>query len=109
MSLDQIAAILRDSPLDIETKLFAIDLIALSDDERFVQDVMNLILEWKKADTETMSTLHDALFILSEAHQAQVDALSHKQTRVGLEISEQIHREEQLEKIRKQLRLVSPV
>lgn len=109
MSLEQIASILRDSPLDVETKLFAIDLIALSDDERFVQDVMNLILEWRKADTETMSTLHNALSTLSEAHQAQVDVLAHKQTRTGLEISEQIHREEQLEKIRQQLGLATHV
>lgn len=109
MPLEQIAAILRDSPLDVETKLFAIDLIALSDDDRFVQDIMKLILEWKKADTEAVSTLHDALFALIEAHQAQVDTLSHKQTRAGLEISEQIHREEQLEKIRQQLGLVAHV
>ncbi len=103
MSLDQIAAILKDSPLDTETKLFAIDLIALSDDQRFVQDVMELILEWKKADAEMMSTLHDALFALSEEQRERAATRNVKQARTGMEIADQVMSEEQIEKIRQQL------
>jgi hypothetical protein len=103
MSLDQIATILKESQLDTETKLFVIDLIALSDNERFVQDVMELILEWKKTDAEAMSTLHDALFALSEEHQARVTALEVKQARTGIEIADRIKTEEKIEKIHQQL------
>ena len=103
MSLEQIAAILRDSPLDVETKLFAIDLIALSDDKRLVQDVMELILEWKKSDVETTNTLHDALFALSETYQDQLASLSKTQARSSLQIADQVNSEEKIQKIRQQL------
>lgn len=104
MSLDQIANILKESPLDTETKLFVIDLIAMSQDEKLVQDVMDLVLEWKKADAEMVQTLQDGLFALVEEHQQRVAAMNSKQALTGLEIADEIKREEKIETIRQQLK-----
>ena len=103
MSLDQLVPILQQSPLDQETKLFVIDLISMSDDPRFVQDVMTLLLEWKKSDTETVSVLHDGLFKLAEAFNAQQEQLDLSQQRVALSVADTIAREEKIQKIRDHL------
>lgn len=103
MSLDQIAKILRESPLDRETKLFAIDLLTLTEDPKFIQNIMDLILEWKKADVETIETLQHGLFELAETYRTQVETLDQKQARVGLDIADQIKSQAKIERIRQKL------
>lgn len=103
MSLEQIAQILQESPLDTETKLFVIDLVVMSQDKKLVQDVMDLVLVWKKADKEMLQTFHDGLFALVDEHEQRVAVAGTKQARAGLEIADQIKTEEKIEKIRKQV------
>lgn len=103
MGLEQIANILRESPLDRETKLFVIDLLTLSDDERLVKDIMDLVLDWKKTDTETVEILHQALFAISEEYRARMEALERTQQTAGLNIADHIKSEEKIQTIRQTL------
>ncbi len=103
MPVDQIAKILRESPLDRETKLFAIDLITLTEDQTFIQRVMDLILEWKKTDMETVEALQQGLFELAEMYRTNVETLDQKQTRATLDIADQIKSAQQIQKIRQKL------
>ena len=103
MPLEQLAKILQDSPLDRDTKLFAIDLITLSDDEHFIQSVMDLILEWKKTDTEAVDTLHQALFALAEEYRIRQVVLEQKQQRGAMDVADQISTNEKMQLIRQKL------
>lgn len=100
MQLEQLVKILRESTLDEETKLFIIDLVAFHDDEHFVKKLMELILDWKKTDTEAVAILHDSLFALSEEHKASTEKREHTQHREALTIADAITREEKIQKIR---------
>ncbi len=103
MSLDQLVPILQQSLLDQETKLFVIDLISMSDDPRFIEDVMTLLLEWKKSDTEAVSVLHEGLFKLATEFNARQEQLDMSQQRIALSVADVIAREEKIQKIRDHL------
>ncbi len=64
---------------------------------------MDLILEWKKMDAETIEALQQGLFALAENYRTDVEALDQKQTRVNLDIADQIKSAQQIQKIREKL------
>ncbi len=103
MQFNEIVEVLKNSPLDQETKLSIIDLITLNDDEKFTASVSALILEWKNADGLAVAELQNDLHALSEEHALGTQALERQQRTAGIEIVDAIKSEERMVEIKEQL------
>ncbi len=100
MSLNQLENLLQKSPLERETKLQIIDVIAYANDETTVNHLISLLVEWKKRDDEAMTTLTQQIEALKTQRTQDEETITNKAERTAREIADVVGREKKIQTIR---------
>ena len=100
MPWDQLEDILTSSALDRETKLMAIDLIARVPDESLVEEVIQLLSDWKESDDASQETFRHGMEKIVHSFEQKEQQLAEQMKMEGKEVADSISSQTKIDAIR---------
>ncbi len=103
MPWKRLEEILTSSALDRETKLAAIDLIAMSPDESLVEEVIQLLNDWKESDDQAQDVFKTGLEKIVAKYQEKEKRAEEKGGNDTLEIVDDIESQAKIKAIKEKI------
>ena len=100
MSWSRFAKILRTRPLDRETKLMLIDLLAGMDDPKFEKEIFTFVFAWEEAEAQTQKTLIEGIKNISKEYTQTKENLDLKNQKTALSIADDLNREQRIKDLK---------
>ena len=103
MSWQRLEEILMSSTLDRETKLTAIDLIALSPDPKLVDEVIQLLTDWKSSDDQAQDIFKKGIKKITLKYKQQEELAENETTGDVNEIIDTIKAKSKIQDIKEKI------
>lgn len=100
MSWSRFAKILQTRPLDRETKLMLIDLIAGTDDPKIEEEIFTFLFAWEEAEAQTQKQLLEGIKTITTEYQEAKKQLGQTNQKTALSIADDIHRQKRIEDLK---------
>lgn len=108
MSWSRFAKILQTRPLDRETKLMLIDLLAAVDDPKLEEEIFSFVFAWEEAEAQTQRQLVDGIKRINSEYDLTRLALNAGSQKAALSIADDIARQKRLEDLRTRITTLCP-
>src|SRR3989338_507945 len=86
--LEKLGALLENSPMDRETKLAVIDLVARAPDSDLIRDLVELLKSWQTTDKMEQARFLRELEKIERTYRAEAAAVSKKGVKETLKLTE---------------------
>ncbi|MFH1252858.1 MAG: hypothetical protein V1664_00800 [Candidatus Uhrbacteria bacterium] len=103
MSLKEVVEILKTSELDRETKLEIIDIISSSHDQQMLDDLMELLVAWDKADNEEEANFSKKLLAINQAFEVRKQKIDTTALKAENQIAQDLEVTQKIQQIKSQL------
>lgn len=100
MSWSRFANILQTRPLDRETKLMLIDLLAAVDDPKLEEEIFSFVFAWEEAEAQTQRELVEGIKRVTNEYELARSALDAGSQKVALSIADDLARQQHIEDLR---------
>lgn len=100
MSWSRFANILQTRPLDRETKLMLIDLLAAVDDPKLEEEIFSFVFAWEEAEAQTQKELVDGIKRINNEYEPARCALDAGSQKTMLSIADDIARQKHIDDLR---------
>ncbi|MBI4435702.1 hypothetical protein HY630_03455 [Candidatus Uhrbacteria bacterium] len=100
MSWSRFTNILQTRPLDRETKLMLIDLLAAVDDSKLEEEIFSFVFAWEEAEAQTQRELIEGIKRITNEYELAQTALNAGSQKAALSIADDIARQKHLEDLR---------
>ena len=100
MSWSRFANILQTRPLDRETKLMLIDLIAAVDDPKLEEEIFSFVFAWEEAEAQTQRELIEGIKRINNEYEIARSALDAGSQRAALSIADDLTRQQRVNDLR---------
>ncbi|MEK7620288.1 MAG: hypothetical protein AAB413_03565 [Patescibacteria group bacterium] len=100
MSWTRFANILQTRPLDRETKLMLIDLIAAVDDPKLEEEIFSFVFAWEEAEAQTQRELIEGIKRINNEYELARSALDAGSQKAALSIADDIGRQKHIDDLR---------
>jgi len=103
MVLETLGIFLEKSPMDRETKLAIIDLVARLPDDDLIRDLMELLRDWQGMDQKGQARFLQELQKIERGYRASKAKISQKSIRGARELADQARREGEISVLREKI------
>jgi len=103
MSWSRFAKILQTRPLDRETKLMLIDLLAAVDDPKLEEEIFSFVFAWEEAQAQTSRELVEEIKRVTQQYEVAKSSLDAKNQQVSLSIADEIARQKHILELRERI------
>lgn len=100
MSWSRFANILQTRPLDRETKLMLIDLLASVDDPKLEEEIFTFVFAWEEAEAQTQKELVEGIKRVTNEYDLAKTALDTGSQKTALSIADDIARQKHIDDLR---------
>jgi hypothetical protein len=100
MSWSRFANILQTRPLDRETKLMLIDLLASTSDPKLEEEIFSFVFAWEEAEAQTQKHLVEGITRITDEYNQAVAALDAGAQKASLAIADDLSRQKRIEDLR---------
>ncbi|NQV89871.1 hypothetical protein HQ487_00515 [Candidatus Uhrbacteria bacterium] len=100
MSWTRFSKLLETRPLDRETKLMLIDLLARTDDAKLEEELFTFVFAWEEAQAKTQKQLLDGIKRVTDEYAQDKEKIGHTIQKNVLSIADDIHRQKRIEDLR---------
>ncbi|MBI4591860.1 hypothetical protein HY733_00185 [Candidatus Uhrbacteria bacterium] len=100
MSWSRFANILQTRPLDRETKLMLIDLLASVDDPKLEEEIFSFVFAWEEAEAQTQRELIDGIKRVMNEYELAQTALNAGSQKAALSIADEIAKQKHIDDLR---------
>jgi len=100
MSWSRFAKILQTRPLDRETKLMLIDLLAAVDDRKQEEEIFSFVFAWEEAEAQTQRELIEGIKRITNEYDLAQTALNAGSQKAALSIADDIARQKRIDDLR---------
>lgn len=100
MSWSRFANILQTRPLDRETKLMLIDLLAGVDDPKQEEEIFSFVFAWEEAEAQTQRELVEGIKRITNEYEMARSALDAGSQKAALSIADDIARQKHIDDLR---------
>ncbi|SRR3989339_881664 len=100
MSWSRFANILQTRPLDRETKLMLIDLVASVDDRKLEEEIFSFVFAWEEAEAQTQRELVEGIKRITNEYELTQTALNAGSQKAALSIADDIARQKNIDDLR---------
>ena len=100
MSWSRFANILQTRPLDRETKLMLIDLVASVDDRKLEEEIFSFVFAWEEAQAQTQRELIEGIKRITNEYELAQTALNAGSQKAALSIADDIARQKRIDDLR---------
>ena len=100
MSWSRFAKILQTRPLDRETKLMLIDLLAAVDDPKLEEEIFSFVFAWEEQEAQTQKQLIDGIKRINDDYKQAVSTLDLSTQKTALSIADELARQNHIEDLR---------
>lgn len=100
MSWSRFANILQTRPLDQETKLMLIDLLAAVDDSKLEEEIFSFVFAWEEAEAQTQRQLVEGIKRINSEYELAHSALGAGIQKTALSIADDIARQKRIDDLR---------
>lgn len=100
MSWTRFANILQTRPLDKETKLMLIDLLAAVDDPKQEEEIFSFVFAWEEAEAQTQRELVEGIKRITNEYELAQAALNAGNQKAALSIADDIARQKHIDDLR---------
>ncbi|TAL49974.1 hypothetical protein EPN81_04190 [Patescibacteria group bacterium] len=100
MSWSRLANILQTRPLDRETKLMIIDLLAAVDDKKLEEEIFSFVFAWEEAEAQTQRELVEGIKRVTNEYELAKATLDAGSQKSALSIADDIARQKRIEDLR---------
>lgn len=103
MSWSRFANILQTRPLDRETKLMLIDLVASVDDRKLEEEIFSFVFAWEEAEAQTQRELIEGIKRITNEYELAQSALNAGSQKAALSIADDIARQKHIDDLREKI------
>lgn len=96
MSWSRFATILQTRPLDRETKLMLIDLLAATDDPKLEEEIFSFVFAWEEAEAQTQRELVEGIKRITNEYELAQAALNAGNQKAALSIADDLARQKRI-------------
>ncbi|MCR4313697.1 MAG: hypothetical protein NUV84_00415 [Candidatus Uhrbacteria bacterium] len=100
MSWTRFANLLQTRPLDRETKLMLIDLLAAVDDPKLEEEIFSFVFAWEEAEAQTQRELVEGIKRVTSEYDLAISALNAGSQKAALSIADDIARQKRIDDLR---------
>lgn len=100
MSWSRFANLLQTRPLDRETKLMLIDLLAAVDDPKLEEEIFSFVFAWEEAQAQTQRELVEGIKRINNEYETALAILDAGSQKTALSIADDIARQKRIEDLR---------
>ncbi|MBI4257049.1 hypothetical protein HY626_03275 [Candidatus Uhrbacteria bacterium] len=100
MSWSRFANILQTRPLDRETKLMLIDLVASVDDPKLEEEIFSFVFAWEEAQAQTQRELVEGIKRITHEYELAQTALNAGNQKATLSIADDLARQKRIDDLR---------
>mgnify|MGYP001585046699 CR=1 FL=1 len=100
MSWSRFANILQTRPLDKETKLMLIDLLAAVDDPKLEEEIFSFVFAWEEAEAQTQRELIEGIKRINNEYEMARSALDAGSQKAALSLVDDITRQKHIDDLR---------
>jgi hypothetical protein len=103
MPWDKLQNLLKTSVLEKETKLSIINAIALAPNKELVNEIIDLLSDWKETDDQAHVVFKDQLAELVEKYDKKLEEISEEALSDDVKIADEVQTQENIAKIKDQI------
>ncbi len=100
MSWSRFASILQTKPLDRETKLMLIDLLAAVDNPKLEEEIFSFVFAWEEAEAQTQRELVEGIKRINNEYEMTLAALDTGSQKAALSIADDLGRQKRIDDLR---------
>lgn len=100
MSWSRFANILQTRPLDKETKLMLIDLLAIVDDPKQEEEIFSFMFAWEEAEAQTQKELIEGIKRINNEYDLARSTMDAGNQKAALSIADDIVRQKRIQALR---------
>ena len=100
MSWSRFAKILQTRPLDRDTKLMLIDLLAAVSDPKQEEEIFSFVFAWEEAEAQTQRELIEGIKRITNEYELAQTALNAGSQKAALSIADDLARQKRIDDLR---------